>query len=67
MKTQKEERLKGNANIFDFEINDEEMKSFDSFNIGWRHFGVPWESHHPDYPFKDELPADFTKIKPPKR
>lgn len=67
MKTQNEKRLIGNAQIFDFNITAEEMNSFNDLNFGWRHYSVPWESHHPDYPFKDELPADFTKMIPPKR
>jgi hypothetical protein len=35
------------------------MKSFDQLNCGWRHLHWRESSHHPDYPFKDELPPDY--------
>ena len=66
-KSKNVDRVRQNLDIFDFSLTGEEMDSFDGLNVGWRHYQVLWEAHHPDYPFKDELPVGFTKMKPPAR
>jgi len=53
------ERVIANFDIWDFELSDEDMKSFDKINVGWRHLLWGEVSHHPDYPFKDELPYGY--------
>ncbi|GAB5354395.1 hypothetical protein AAMO2058_000115300 [Amorphochlora amoebiformis] len=53
------ERVIGNFDIWDFKLSDEDMKSFDMLNCGWRHLLWGEVSHHPDYPFKDELPHGY--------
>lgn len=60
-------RIQGNFQIFDWEISAEDMTRFDSINCGWRHLLWRETSHHPDYPFKDELPHDYVLEKPPKQ
>eukprot|EP00009_Paramoeba_aestuarina_P011991 CAMPEP_0201538096 /NCGR_PEP_ID=MMETSP0161_2-20130828/66636_1 /ASSEMBLY_ACC=CAM_ASM_000251 /TAXON_ID=180227 /ORGANISM="Neoparamoeba aestuarina, Strain SoJaBio B1-5/56/2" /LENGTH=359 /DNA_ID=CAMNT_0047944763 /DNA_START=83 /DNA_END=1159 /DNA_ORIENTATION=- len=58
-KSQTPSRIIENFSIFDFKLSDEEMRGFDKLNVGWR--ALLWEqtSHHPDYPFKDEIPSPF--------
>ena len=52
-------RIAENIDIFDFELSADDMKVFDSRNIGWRHLLWPATAGHPDYPFKSSLPHDF--------
>jgi len=52
-------RIQQNIDVFDWEISEEDMKSFDALNCGWRHLHWRESSHHFDYPFKDELPHDY--------
>lgn len=53
------QRVIDNAQIFDWELSDEDFKSFDKVNCGWRHLLWGEISHHPDYPFHDELPHGY--------
>ena len=52
-------RIEGNFNVWDFELSNEDMKSFDDLNIGWRHLLVTQLSCHADYPFKESLPYGY--------
>lgn len=52
-------RIKSNFEVFDWEISAEDMESFGQLNCGWRHLLWREVSHHPDYPFKDEIPHDY--------
>jgi hypothetical protein len=38
------------------------MKVFTGMNVGWRHLIWAETSMHPDYPFKDYLPADYKSV-----
>jgi len=53
------ERIISNADVFDWELSAQDMLSFDMLNVGWRHLLWGEVSHHPDYPFKDELPHGY--------
>eukprot|EP00756_Hemistasia_phaeocysticola_P065658 Hpha_TRINITY_DN8709_c0_g1::TRINITY_DN8709_c0_g1_i1::g.45145::m.45145 len=59
------ERIVANQQITDFELSDEEMQSFSGINYSWRHLLWRETSHHPDYPFKDELPYNYVLEKAP--
>jgi len=52
-------RIESNIQIFDFELSAEDMQGFDALNCGWRHLHWRETSHHPDYPFFDELPYGY--------
>jgi len=52
-------RIEGNFDVWDFELSNEDMKSFDDLNIGWRHLLVTQLSCHADYPFKESLPYGY--------
>ena len=52
-------RIEENFKIWDFKLTDEDMKSFDEMNVGWRHLIWAECSMHPDFPFKVEY---FFKI-----
>eukprot|EP00467_Chlorarachnion_reptans_P020004 CAMPEP_0114538052 /NCGR_PEP_ID=MMETSP0109-20121206/29925_1 /TAXON_ID=29199 /ORGANISM="Chlorarachnion reptans, Strain CCCM449" /LENGTH=344 /DNA_ID=CAMNT_0001722021 /DNA_START=146 /DNA_END=1180 /DNA_ORIENTATION=+ len=58
-KTTTPKRVVSNFDIWDWELSEEDMKSFDQLNCGWRHLLWGEVSHHPDYPFKDELPYGY--------
>ena len=58
------QRIKENFNVWNFELTHEDMRVFDSLNVGWRHLLAPEVSVHKDYPFKDELPHDYVLGKP---
>jgi hypothetical protein len=45
--------------VWDFALTEDDMKEFDKMNVGWRHLLWAETSMHPDYPFKDCLPADY--------
>jgi len=66
-KSVSEKRIQGNFQLFDWEISAEDMIRFGEVNCGWRHLLWRETSHHPDYPFKDELPVDYVLEKPPKQ
>lgn len=65
-KSVSEKRIQGNFQLFSWDIAAEDMTSFEAINYGWRHLLWRETSHHPDYPFKDELPHDYVLEKPPK-
>ena len=45
--------------VFDFSLSPEDMSSISDLNVGWRHLLWAETSMHPDYPFKDWLPAGY--------
>jgi diketogulonate reductase-like aldo/keto reductase len=53
------ERILSNFKLFDWELSAADMQSFDKINCGWRHLLWGETSHHPNYPFKDELPHGY--------
>ncbi len=53
------ERVVSNFQVWDWELSADDMKAFDTINCGWRHLLWGEVSHHPDYPFKDELPYGY--------
>merc|ERR1711959_15047 len=53
------ERIVNNFKIFNWELKPKDMQSFDQINCGWRHLLWGETSHHPNYPFKDELRHDY--------
>ena len=59
------DRIISNFDIFDFEIDDHDMKGFDNINYGWRHLLWRETSNHPDYPFKDEIGYGYVLEKAP--
>lgn len=52
-------RIEDNFKLFDWKLSDEDMLSFDKLNCGWRHLLWREVSHHPNYPFRDELPHGY--------
>lgn len=58
-KTVSPERVVSNFDVWDWSISAEDMLSFDKLNVGWRHLLWREVSHHPNYPFKDELPHGY--------
>lgn len=58
-------RIKENNEIWDFELDAEDMGEFDRFNIGYRLLLWPETAGHPDYPFKDDLPYNYVVGKAP--
>ncbi|KAI1714146.1 aldo/keto reductase family domain-containing protein [Ditylenchus destructor] len=46
-------RLKGNIDVFDFEISNDDMKRFDEIKERFRLFPFDFNRHHPWYPFED--------------
>lgn len=59
-------RIEENFQIWDFNLDRQDIQVFDSLNIGWRHLIWAESSMHPDYPFKDWLPAGYVIQKPGK-
>lgn len=57
-------RIASNYLVWDFELTKAEMEQFDDLNVGWRHLVWAECSMHPDYPFKDDIPADYVLGKP---
>jgi len=53
------DRIISNFQLFDWELSAADMQSFDTINCGWRHLLWGETSHHPNYPFKDELPHGY--------
>lgn len=58
-------RIASNARVLDWELSEEDMERFATINCGWRHLLWRETSHHPDYPFKDELPHGYVLEKAP--
>jgi len=52
-------RVISNFQLFDWSLSESDMQSFDQINCGWRHLLWGETSHHPNYPFKDELPHGY--------
>ena len=57
-------RITANFNVWDFALSAEDMAQFNEMNVGWRHLVWAETSMHPDYPFKDDIPADYKMGKP---
>ncbi|NXC49690.1 AK1BA reductase, partial [Penelope pileata] len=53
-KSDKQQRIKENMQVFDFELSKKEMDVILSFNRNWRAVPVTQSVHHKDYPFKAE-------------
>lgn len=47
-------RIKQNLQIFDFQLNEEDMKTLDGLNKNMRYIQTPQWKDHPKYPFHDE-------------
>jgi len=58
------QRIEDNFQVWDFLLSPEDMEVFNQLNVGWRHLLWAETSAHPDYPFKDCLPADYVLGKP---
>lgn len=54
-KSSNKQRMAENFAIFDFELNDEEMKLLESFSTGQRHIPLSAGVSHPHYPFHAEF------------
>ncbi|XP_076007491.1 aldo-keto reductase family 1 member B1.1 isoform X2 [Genypterus blacodes] len=53
-KSSNPERIKQNFQVFDFELNEEEMKTLLSFNRNFRLFSFNWGTTHKDFPMHAE-------------
>uniref|UniRef100_A0A3P8TLK7 aldose reductase n=1 Tax=Amphiprion percula TaxID=161767 RepID=A0A3P8TLK7_AMPPE len=49
------QRIQENFQVFDFELNEEEMKTISGFNRDWRVCPMQWSTKHKDYPFNAEF------------
>nr|XP_036869269.1 aldo-keto reductase family 1 member C15-like isoform X3 [Manis javanica] len=49
-----EKRVKGNFQVFDFELTPEDMKAIDGLNRNFRYIKLEFAVHHPWYPFSEE-------------
>ena len=58
-KTVSPARVASNFELFDWDLSAEDTKTMDDRNCGWRHLHWRETSHHPDYPFHDELPHAY--------
>ncbi|XP_053574932.1 aldo-keto reductase family 1 member C1 [Bombina bombina] len=47
-------RIKQNFQVFDFQLNEEDMKTLESLNTNSRYTPVTMWKDHPEYPFHDE-------------
>jgi len=57
-------RIRDNYQVWDFQLDEVDMALITKMNVGWRHLLWAETSMHPDYPFKDCLPADYELQKP---
>ncbi|XP_066561018.1 aldo-keto reductase family 1 member B1 [Amia ocellicauda] len=48
------QRIEENLKIFDFKLDDEDIKTILSFNRDWRVCPMQWSVKHQDYPFNTE-------------
>mmetsp|Transcript_22118 Transcript_22118/g.48479 ORF Transcript_22118/g.48479 Transcript_22118/m.48479 type:complete len:88 (+) Transcript_22118:93-356(+) len=53
------ERIKRNGVLFDWQLSEQDMASFATLNVGWRHLLFPEAAVHPDYLCRGELPHAF--------
>lgn len=60
-----DERIINNIKVYDWNLSEEDMKSFDSINYWWRHLFWRETSNHSDYPYFDELPKNYKLEKAP--
>ncbi|XP_034366046.1 aldo-keto reductase family 1 member C13-like isoform X2 [Arvicanthis niloticus] len=51
----KENEIKENIQVFEFELPSEDMKILDSLNRNLRYAPAPFGEGHPEYPFSDEF------------
>jgi diketogulonate reductase-like aldo/keto reductase len=59
-------RIIENFGVWDFTLDDEDMRAMSDLNVGWRHLIWSETSLHPDYPYKEDLPWDYKVTKPGK-
>ncbi len=52
-------RIIENNQVWNYDIDEPDMKSMNKLNVGWRHLLAEQLSHHPDFPFKDEIPYGY--------
>ncbi|XP_040133844.1 aldo-keto reductase family 1 member C3 isoform X2 [Ictidomys tridecemlineatus] len=50
----KENEIKENIQVFDFELTAEDMKELDGLNRNYRYLAAEFGADHPNYPFADE-------------
>ena len=50
------ERLAQNFNVFDFELNDDDMAAVKALDCGFRGCCLDWIADHPHHPFPDAKP-----------
>lgn len=53
------ERLRENIDVLTWSLDRADLDLISSLNIGWRHLLGDVTAHHPDFPFRDELPYGF--------
>jgi len=53
------ERVVANFDLWDWQLDAGDMDTIGKLNCGWRHLLWPEISHHPDYPFHDEIPHGY--------
>lgn len=51
----KENEIKENIQVFEFELPSEDMKILDSLDRNLRYAPAPFGEGHPEYPFSDEF------------
>jgi len=57
-------RIQQNYDLWNFELDDDDLKVISGLNYGWRHLIWAETSAHADYPFKDDLPYNYVVGKP---
>lgn len=53
-------RLLENIDVTSWNLDLDDMAAVAELNIGWRHLLGDVTAHHPDFPFRDELPYGFS-------
>ena len=53
-KSANKKRLIDNINVFDFQLNDEDMKEMQSFKKYLRCYSLVQDNKHPEYPFHED-------------
>jgi len=59
-------RIEQNYDIWNFQLDSDDMQVISGLNYGWRHLLWAESSGHEDYPFKDDLPYGYKLGKPGK-